>query len=747
MKPVAFASLIFLGAHCAEATKLAAHPIESTIQLLQGLEEKVKQEGQTEEVTYSKFESWCSNSIKTLDSAIANGETKADELTSTIAATTEQEARLAADIEELSAELEKFAAAGKQADDMRAEAAALYTTSDADFASTVSALKEAIAALEGAKTSADSSALVQVQTKIHNLIVYPLLLERLGDAGMDALFTSQPLALSKAAPAPAPKYDDLFAKGDFAKHTKKYDFKSNSVSELLKELKTKFENDQLENTKGETNSLNAHSLAKQARDSAIQATTDAQKEKTTLLGETQSALAEAKASLADTQENLKADRGNLADTKKSCDMKKSEWAERSEIRDHEIKAMQEAVMILSEVSGVRTEAPSNPVLPPSPLAAKTALLKATLLQATKPDPKMMKAVNLLREEAHAAHSRSLEQFAEEIKAHLTGPFDDVNNMIQKMIFRLIAEQKDEDEHKNWCDLEMSKTNTSMTDKSEKITALTLKIEAGRASAEALTNEIKTANEMVATLTEHMAEAADIRASGKAENAVAIKDAADAQRAIAKATAVLEAHYKETGMMKKEAWEFLESATGQPVSLPVEPSTWDAAYVGVADPAAQPSGVVAILKQISADFARMEADTAAQEEVDKTAYEEDTKSCEIEKARRSKEAEMKGEEKKRLMDKIGSLEKTQKHVQDELATVKQYLKDLGPACIEGDSTYDQRKTSRAAEISALKEAQTILADAFKEASGAAPAPSATALLAFAPHQAGEMKRAPIQKLRR
>jgi len=291
---------------------------------------------------------------------------------------------------------------------------------------------------------------------------------------------------------------------------------------------------------------------------------------------------------------------------------------------------------------------------------------------------------------------------------------------------------------------MSKTNASKTYKSEKITALSLKIEAGKASAEELATEITEANDMVATLTAHLAEAADIRAAGKEENAVAIKDAKAAQAAISKATAVLEAHYKETGMMAKEAWEFLESAAGQPVELPEEPSTWSAAYTGVADPAQQPGGVVTILKTISADFAKMEADTKAQEEVDQRAYDEEVKSCKIEKSRRSKQAEMKGQERARVLNKVASQEKSLKHIQDELSTVEQYLKDLAPACVEGDSTYEERKAARDAELSSLKEAQVILADAFKQAPGAEPAPAKPALVGVV---AGDVRHVPIQQLRR
>merc|ERR1719389_1197677 len=86
---------------------------------------------------------------------------------------------------------------------------------------------------------------------------------------------------------------------------------------------------------------------------------------------------------------------------------------------------------------------------------------------------------------------------------------------------------------------------------------------------------------------------------------------------------------------------------------------------------------------------------------------------IEKAERAKESEVKNAERGRQVNKLEATKKQRKHTSDELEAVNQYYKDLGPACYEGDSTYEDRKAARDAEIGALKEAEQILADAFKE----------------------------------
>jgi len=60
---------------------------------------------------------------------------------------------------------------------------------------------------------------------------------------------------------------------------------------------------------------------------------------------------------------------------------------------------------------------------------------------------------------------------------------------------------------------------------------------------------------------------------------------------------------------------------------------------------------------------------------------------------------------------------QKHTNEELDAVKQYSKDLQPACVTGDSSYADKKAARAKEIDALKKAQKMLQDAFAKKSSA------------------------------
>lgn len=609
-----FAALLASG----DAGKSGEHPIEKIINLLKGLEEQAIEEGKSEALSFQKFEYWCKNSKKTLTKAIAEEKDNIDSLESKISAKTEESKNLGEQISKLEKELGELSNSASEALTASDKANALYEQVSSDLESTGESVGQCITAL---KDSKDATSLAQAQK------------------------TAQVLLQTDPA--------EVMAAGDMQSHKKSYSFKGGNIIELLKQLKLKFEDDLTQVEKEETNRVNSYNLAKDARDNSITAAEKSKDEKTDLKAEVDEELAEAKSDLEDEEGELEADTGTLESTDKKCSVKTSEWEERSNTRSGEIEAINVAIKILAKVANVRTEAPSNPVPPASPVFLQIEEVDVST------DPKM-KAVVYLRQKAASLHAKALERLAQEVEAHLGSPFDIINNDIQKMIFRLMAEQKDEDEHKHWCDLELEKTSVSIDDKQDKMDDLQAKIDDAEATVGELTEEIKAADEMVAEIVSFMKEATEIREVGKKENDLAIKDSQDSQEAVSNAIAVLTDFYKESGEIAKEPYEFVQKG----VDLPDDPDTWDSSYSGVSDPSAQPGGIITILEKCNEEFATMEADTKAQEASDQDTYDSDMQEHDIEKAKRSKEAEMKGAEKKRLVEKTASMEKNRKHVSDE-----------------------------------------------------------------------------------
>jgi len=664
------------------------HPITRVVKMLEGLKAKSIAQGKEEEVAFQKFTYWCKTSITTLKDAIAEEKEKISELEDLISGKKKEKEVLEKEIGTLEEELAALDASAKSAKEDRDEEEELYTKTLSDVKATIQAVNDALDALTTSKGETETALLARGQVKK----VLALM----------SVYSSTTEAQVNTLQAFANQRPDQLAAGDADTHVKQYNFKSDSVVGLLKELKKKFQDDKLAATKAETNAVNSYNLAKSARDNAIKAAEKSKGKKTDTLAKVDNTISESEAALSNEQDDLKADSKGKADTEEQCATKTGEWNDRSAVRENEIAAMDAAMKILSKAANVRTEAPGNPIPPPSPV---------DFVQVDSSSSPKMSAVAILHKAAQKAHSHALERLAVEVQAHLSGPFDAVNNMIEKMIFRLMDEQKQEDEHKHWCDKELEKTDTMLEEKENKIEDLRAEIASEKAKVQKLTEDIKAADETIGEIVSFKKEATEIRQTGKKENKLAVEDSETAQKALSNAIAVLTEFYKGSGEIKKEAWEFVQ----KPVKLPENPATWDSSYTGVADPKNPEAGIIAVLENVMADFEKMEAETKAQEASDQKEYEQAMSDNDIEMSRRQQESDMKSDEKKRRNGKISDLESSKKDTTAEHEKTEQYWDDLKPACVNTDegASYEKRKDARAEEIKALKTAQVTLQDAFKE----------------------------------
>merc|ERR1719298_105675 len=115
-------------------------------------------------------------------------------------------------------------------------------------------------------------------------------------------------------------------------------------------------------------------------------------------------------------------------------------------------------------------------------------------------------------------------------------------MIKDLIVRLMEEANEEAEHKGWCDTELSTNEQTRKEKTQAVETLHAEIDELEASIAKLTEEIAELTTAVAELDAAMAKATEIRQAEKAKNEETIKDAQDAQTAVAQALTVLKEFY-------------------------------------------------------------------------------------------------------------------------------------------------------------------------------------------------------------
>jgi len=410
-----------------------------------------------------------------------------------------------------------------------------------------------------------------------------------------------------------------------------------------------------------------------------QATTD-RGEKATAKAKTMQAKADNTGDLQDTTTSKAADEKYLADLTSTCGTKASDFESRQQLRAEEITAVEKAIEILSSgaVSGN-----ANKHLP-SLLSGAASLAQ---FMSSAQSPAQQKTALYLQEKAKHLNSRVLSAIAMHVA---DDPFSKVKKMIKDLIVRLMEEANEESEHKGWCDTELSTNEQTRKEKTETVQMLHAEIDELKSSIAQLGEDISDLSKSVAELDAAMATSTKQRQSEKAENTETIKDAGDAQTAVAQALVVLKEFYAKAA----EATALVQRA----------PDIFDSPYKGMG---AESGGVVGMLEVIESDFARLEAETSSAEATAQKMYDGFMTDSKVDKAQKTTDSEHKTAKRQNqeqaLTVKSGDLEGTQK----ELDAALSYYDKLKPSCVDSGVSYEDRVGRRKEEIESLQEALKIL----------------------------------------
>jgi len=655
---------LFLAAFCiGSGSAVMSDPILTVIAQIKTFKDQAVEEMHLEAAEWVRFQQWCTETVTFHTKDVAKH-------TKTIAT---QKSKKKSDTLKMDAASEKY---NKSVDEV--------------------ARLEGIAAAEQAERNSDNGLFTESHASLDNA--------RQGVSDAILAITNTSLLQERSSP--------LDANGDHDAHVKKYTSKSGGITEMLKNLEMEFEDKVTAAVAGEQNSLNGYLMAKNARDNALTAARAARDAQQTerdqaaqrLNDDIIPALEQAEVDLSGSQASLK-------ETKTTCATKTTENAARTKTREGEIAAIDGAIALLSKATGLRTAPPSNP--------KATALGEApTFLQisgATKPQ---MKAVSLIRQAGAKAHSKALERLAQEVESHMNGPFENLNNMIQKMIWRLKKEQREENEHKEWCDTEIAKTDKKIGVQEAKRDDLTDKIQFENGKVTLLKQEIGQLKDDISDLISQIKEETEIRKIGKKENALATADAIKGEDAVAKAISVLTAFYRESGALATPILESMvqvgdDQAPNQDGATPAPQAAAATSQITGSSGSGE-TALISILQEVAGGFALVRTQTKTQEDTDQEEYVTNMNTYKIDQAKKEKDVKMQEAEQKRRTEKIHALTKTLKENKIALLESNKYKADLQPACVDGDSTFAERTAARKQESDALKEAKTTLADAAKSA---------------------------------
>jgi hypothetical protein len=649
---------VSLGFGLVTASAVEVTPVQKVIQLLNGMLEKGKKGKHDEQVQFAAYKQFCEDTSVEKKRSIEEASQQIDMLKADIAKATADVSQLGKEIAELDEDVSIWNGDNKAATSVRDIEKADYDATHKDYSESVDALQRAIAVLKKqAHDRKQKESLAQVVALKH-LSLIPEKAKKI----INAFLSTEESDDESAAP-----------------EANAYEFQSHGVVEMLEKLVDKFIDERSTLEKEEMNSKHAYDMLMQDLAAQIsQAETD-RGEKAESKAKTLQAKASDTGDLQDTTTSKAADSKYLGDLTATCGTKAGDFEARQQLRAEEIQAIEKAIEILSSGAVAGNAEKHLPGL----------LQKASLaqLRSSGMSPSQQKTAFYLQEQAKRLNSRVLSALAVRVT---DDPFSKVKKMIKDLIVRLMEEANEEAEHKGWCDTELTTNEQTRKEKTESVQMLTAEIDELQSSIAQLGEDLSELSKSVAELDKAMAQATEQRQSEKAENTDTIKDASDAQTAVAQALVVLKEFYAKAA----EATSFVQR----------QPDIFDSPYKGMG---AESGGVVGMLEVIESDFARLEAETSSAEATAQKSYDGFMTDSKVDKAQKNTDSEhktaKKQDQEQALTVKRSDLEGTQK----ELDAAMAYYDKLKPSCVDSGVSYEDRVGRRKEEIESLQEALRIL----------------------------------------
>jgi DNA repair exonuclease SbcCD ATPase subunit len=676
---VGIVALACVGLPMMEArTALAATPLGKVVEMLEEMAVKGQAEKNAEEVKFAAFATWCSGITKSKTDEITEGAEKIEMQKATIQKAEARIRALTSRVQELEEDIGRWQKDKKSASDVRTKESADYKATAQDYSESLDALAQAITVLKKQDVNRGQAEFVQTVAKVRALHLVPVSMKKALSAFLQQ---SQPMEISYEAP-----------------EANAYEFQSGGVVEMLEKLKLEFTSKKTDLDKEEMNAQHAYQqIAQMLTDNIENAEFEVSKKKKGT-AETQQLKADTEGDLKQTTADKAEDEKYKAESVALCTSKKSDFESRQELRAAELEALKKAVEIIKSESVSGTGEKHLPTLLQYH-RERTAAGKATSLaqlRSSAQNPLQERISAFLADRARNIDSRLLALVSQRCAVD---PFTKVKKMIKDLISKLMEEATSETEHKGWCDTELTTNTQTRNAKSEEIAKLNADVDELTSDIAQLTQDLEDLSAGVQELDSAMAKATSERSDSKAQNTQTIKEAKEAQAAVAKAIAVLKDYYAKSA----EATAFAQKS----VQAPAEdaPETFDAPYKGLLP---EGGSVVDFLQVILSDFARLESEATTSEATEKDMHEKFMQKAEMDKALKQNEI---GHKENTKVDKESDLHATQrelKSTQEQLDKAMAYYEKLKPTCVDSGISYEERVKRREEEIQSLQEALKILA---------------------------------------
>ncbi|CAK0843145.1 unnamed protein product [Prorocentrum cordatum] len=459
-----------------------------------------------------------------------------------------------------------------------------------------------------------------------------------------------------------------------------YTSKSGSIVDVLEDLLEKATAQLDAARKKETSARHNFEMLAQSLKDEIEFSTKDMGEAKKSAAASGEAKSEAEGALAAGSKDLAGDKAALEELKKDCAAHADDYAAEASSRAEELKAVQAAKKVLSETTsgaggvayGLSQTAPSFLQLGRSSAAVRSGA-----------DLANFEAARFVRELGRRFHSPALAQLAQRMSSAMRfssasgeDPFAKVKSLIGDMIQKLEAESGADAKHKQYCDTEMADTTDKQDEKTTLVEKLTTKINQMTARSAALKDSIATLQKELSELAASQAQMDKMRA---AENELFLEQKKELSTGISGVRTAMKTLREYYGGGAKN-------------------------HAAASDAG---SSILGLLEVCLSDFTKSLAEATATEDSAASEYSSTTMQNKIEKTAKDQDVKYQGKEAADLDKAVVEATSDRASTQEELDAVLEYLAKLKDMCVAKPETYAERADRRAAEISGLKQALSIL----------------------------------------
>jgi len=637
--------------------------------MLNGMLVKGQQALQEEQVQYAAYNQFCQDTTAEKERLIAESEEQITVLTADIEKYQTDSDTLSERVKELDSEISTWEGDLKAAEKTRELERSEYVKLHQDYSETIDAITQAIPVLQAVMQDRP-----QAVSMLSNIVAMPQV-PKTARRMIEAFLAESQDPLDVTAP-----------------EANAYEFRSQSIVDMLEKLKDKFVQERSELEKEELNRRHSYEMLAQDLKASIQSATEARTDRTEVRARNLQLVATKQGDLQETQTTKADTETYLKDLKATCSMKATDYEKRQELRSGEINAIKEAITVLSS-DKVQVAAGRLSLEQQRKAKPQTALAQ---LRSSPTAPNQLRVAAYLHEQAERLGSHVLSALVLRVR---DDPFSKVKQMIKDLIMRLEEEASEEAQHKGWCDKELAENEHNRNTRTSEVESLKSQIDELESSIAQLTLDIARTGEEVTVLEKEVNESTVMRNEEKATNEATIKDAQEAQVAVSQAITVLQEFYAQAS----EATALVQKV-GHSDKKQEPPPIFDSPYRGLTG---ESTGVLGLLQVIQSDFARLESDTRANEVTANQDYQRFMTDSSVTKAQLEKDIEhfttQRQTQENSLVDKKNDLASSER----ELSAANEYYERLKPSCVDAGMTFEEREQRRQEEIESLQEALRIL----------------------------------------